>query len=377
MHFIKKKQKADSGEADTDESEVEEHSAGKRKKQKEKKSTTTAAPSAVGSVPSSRLASPALAFVSEAAKAGRSGSRESGGRMLAIDFDPDLLAAQKRRQDELQQRSRNQAIVEEIILDEEEEQSRIERIAPAVATGRKDQQAEAEDEGEVGGEEESGLLDNEQLEELIDHLQTTRAHISKTSADHPKPHMIASTKAITHMARELPMDLAELSNTPGFGAAQVRKYGDTFLQSIYSFLAAAAITLPAHKQRLHDQYVNPHHADTVDLTMTQSDGSGGARPSIFESYRASPPREQPSALLSLPSLTSSSNLSYRRPAPPIISNAAPRPPILYSSLPVPQPLPPNKRPRVSYAPNSTSALENVDPQHWRSAAAVLRRQRGR
>ena len=366
MNFIKKKQKADSAEQDTDDSEVEEPSAGKRTKQKEKKTAVASGLSAVGATTSSRLSSPALSFVSEAAKASRRSGRESSGRMLEIDFDSNQLAAQKRRHDELQQKSRNQAVVEEIILDEEEEQSRVERIAPAASMGRREAFMLAEPDASGGGEEgeeESGLLDNEQLEELIDHLQSTRAHISKTSADHPKPHMIASTKAITHMARELPMNLAEMSNTPGFGAAQVRKYGDTFLQSIYTFLMAGGITVPAHKQQLHDQYVNPHHDNTVDLTMTQSDGFGGAarqhRPSIFESYRASPPREVGNVLLPLPTSSATpSAFTNRRPAPAVASSVAPRPPATYPSLLVPQPLPSNKRPRVSYAPMS---MENVDP----------------
>ena len=368
MSFLKKKQKADSTEHDTDDSEVEETNAGKRKKQKDKKAVPTAAVPAAGSAPSalSRLSAPALSFLSEAAKTSKRSSRDSAGRMLEIDFDSDLLAAQKRRHDDgLQHRPANQGIVEEIILDEEEEQNKVALVAPpqsatAAGIGRKDADAEAE---AVGGEEEDegGLLDYEQLEELIDHLQMTRAHISKTSADHPKPHMIASTKAITHMARELPMDLAELSNTPGFGAAQVRKYGDTFLQSIYAFLMAAAVTLPAHKQRLHDRYVNPQPDDTVDLTMTQSDGGGARqlhRPSIFEPYRASPSptRDHPNAPLPLPSAAAASSyLSYRRPAAAVGSNAAPRPPVSYPPLPLPHS---NKRPRVSY---SLSSSENVDP----------------
>ena len=368
MNFIKKKQRAESGDAETDESEVEEPNAGRRRKKDKRAAAATTSPAA-SATGKSRLSAPALSFVAEAVKAKR-GSKDSSSRMLEIDFDPGLLAAQKRRHDELQQQrsSRSHAIIEEIILDEEEQQSRVGAVADA---GRRESGVEADAEGE--GEEEGGLLDNEQLEELIDHLQTTRAHISRTSADHPKPHMIASTKALTHMARELPMNLPELSNTPGFGAAQVRKYGDTFLQSIYAFLQEAAVTLPLHKQRLHEQYANPQqpqqHDNTVDLTMTQAEpygsaaGQHSARPSIFESYRASPPREQPSALLPVPTTAAPlSNLSNRRPIPAVAGDtAAPRPSVPYPSLPVPQPVQSNKRPRVSPAPFSTSDGENVDP----------------
>ena len=380
MHFIKKKHKADCAEQqDTSESEVEEPTVGKKKKsQKEKKTASTTAPTTNLLTPGSRLTSPSLAFITDAAKASKrnSSSRESAGRMLEINFDSEQLGAQKRRYDELQQRRKSTAIVEEIILDEEEEeqQQRAERVAPHQQPGeRKEADSGADAEGGAGeGEEEGGLLDNEQLEELIDHLQATRAHISKTSADHPKPHMIASTKAITHMARELPMNLAEVSNTPGFGAAQVRKYGDTFLHSIYNFLQSSGISLPPHKQRLHDHFVNPQQGETVDLTMTQSDGGGSAgqqqRPSIFEPYRVSPPPAKENmyqpAQLPVPSFVAPSTNRRPAPAPIMFINpaAATRPPVSYPPLPVPQSSPSNKRARImSYDMSSVLDRENADP----------------
>ena len=125
------------------------------------------------------------------------------------------------------------------------------------------------------------VLDDEQREDLVSQLTAARAHISKTAADRPKPHMIASTEAIAHMARELPMSLADLSNTPTFGSAQVRKYGGDFLQCIWAFLQLQRIALPPHKLRAREEHVSalagkqsqPQPVDamqTVDLTMTQS-----------------------------------------------------------------------------------------------------------
>ena len=98
--------------------------------------------------------------------------------------------------------------------------------------------------------------------------------------------MIASTEAIAHIARELPMSLTDLEATPTFGAAQIRKYGQHFLDCIWAFLQQQRIPLPQHKQRAHEQHSSPPHTQTVDLTMTQ--GTEGEAANPFRRFEFSP-----------------------------------------------------------------------------------------
>ena len=152
--------------------------------------------------------------------------------------------------------------------------------------------------------------------------------------------MVASTEAMAWMARELPMNVAELSNTPTFGAAQIRKYGQHFLDCIWAFLLEHSVALPPDKMRAHDLFAHPQPAaaaaalqqhsaaaaaasssssQPVDLTMTQGEPEQPADPFRQFAYsygqqpgRAAPGQQQP---LRPPSLRPAAAVSAYAPLP--------------------------------------------------------------